>query len=510
MFPAPQRAFPAGPLVPAEVATIAELSALGVNELPQGWSVFVRSLRQFCCIFTSTLLPVANQIIASQDPTKLWFAQPYPTGSANPWASQVAWQVNAVTGSNENTGGPGSPLATYAEFERRLAGTTLAVQYTVSFTSAAGLVGGLDVTADLGPGGSLVLDFSAACTVVMNGIVGAGGFADPVPATPEYAVLNATAVMTGHTNRRIRMTSGAALGGVSSIALLHPPGTADDSWARVGVFYTYVPATNVATVVPAANIAAGNTFAIETQPVVPIMRVSAQKQVAVGGVAASVAVIGAQCGTNAAPQDVVSMGPRGAVVTFFGCKIYPATIWAQATEFVGCWLGADAPGAHFDAVGVLPYELVFRGAVFSNRPPFVSNCTLNRCLSQSSGASGLLINEGQSQTVGPVGVFGAAADGVEVPAGVVSSGWLDGAGVFGNANVGNGYHIVSPNWVGQYGAIPTITGGAGLDLRVAGYNGGAGPNVCTWAQFAAGAPAPLTIPGAYISDLGSGLSYSIA
>lgn len=51
------------------------------------------------------------------------------------WSSAANWEIDAVTGDDENTGRPGSPLQTFAELARRLTGTTIPIITTVTVLS---------------------------------------------------------------------------------------------------------------------------------------------------------------------------------------------------------------------------------------------------------------------------------------------------------------------------------------------------------------------------------------
>src|SRR3972149_11222938 len=121
---APQRALKARPVRRAEGTNLTELTAPPLTDLPEGFPVWIQSLQQEARLGTSSAAVVQNQIVASLDPTKRWFLQPYPQGAANPWIGQLDWGVSA-TGSNEAAGTPAAPPARLEEVGRRRGGPGL-------------------------------------------------------------------------------------------------------------------------------------------------------------------------------------------------------------------------------------------------------------------------------------------------------------------------------------------------------------------------------------------------
>lgn len=124
------------------VATIAALTALNVAALPDGTTVWVRSLKDFFVIRTAADATDATNflVVASSDAARRWFRQ---CQSSAEWATTLTWFVDPAGGNNENAGATvGAPLRTLSELERRLRGQTVIGNQTV--TLAAGTFAQVD------------------------------------------------------------------------------------------------------------------------------------------------------------------------------------------------------------------------------------------------------------------------------------------------------------------------------------------------------------------------------
>src|SRR3972149_3533250 len=502
---APQRALKAGPFVPAEVTNLTELTATPLTDLPEGFPVWIQSLQQEARLGTSSAAVVQNQIVASLDPTKRWFLQPYPQGAANAWIGRLDWGVSA-TGSNEAAGTPAAPLASFEEFERRMGGSLLNGNYNVAFTTGA--PAGLTPDVNLGPPGTLVLTFLGAATVVAVGAVGAGGYVTPVPATPEYCRIQAAATLAPYTGLRCRITSGLAAGAVGWFGLNNPGGLGV-TWSRVNRFYQYDPITNpFGNPLNPADIVPGDTFVVETLAVIANWHVTATKQ-SDPATATNGSVSLMRCSISSVAAGTVSpvvSGPEENPVTMFGCQVYPNSVFGDNATWMGCRFEVPGVGSWSALATRASFPQLFIGCLATDCV-ISMNAQLQDFLSQGSTIDGIQPGPGLTVTQQNTAVFDAARDAVRVDENAVGVAWLDVGALYGSGSVGYGVHIIPGGCIANYYNVagpPRVTATIN-DLRVAGDNGGGFPLTCTWAAFAAGAPAPLTIPGNYVSDLGSGL-----
>lgn len=101
-------------------ATIGLLAAYNDLALDDGALVYVESVRSYWTKIVEADPGTANgiTIVRNLDNTATWYRDPVASLS---WQSTVYWEIApAPTGNDENTGGAGDPLATFAEFARRL------------------------------------------------------------------------------------------------------------------------------------------------------------------------------------------------------------------------------------------------------------------------------------------------------------------------------------------------------------------------------------------------------
>lgn len=175
---------------------------------------------------------------------------------AFPFVLQNDWSVNSVTGNDNNVGTTASPLATATELTRRLNGRVLSplmATMTILFNGVA-FASFLD----------LHFDSPGATNITVQGTMAAASFAGTIdvytafnPAGGVRAVLEDAAAVdfTPWKRQRVRITSGAANGGVTS----YTSTGAGVTFANIGQLYTNtMPET--ATVV---NAAAADSYTVE-------------------------------------------------------------------------------------------------------------------------------------------------------------------------------------------------------------------------------------------------------
>ncbi len=496
MQPQPTRALQAGPFVPAEVATPAELALQPTTGLPQGYPVYVQSLGQQALLLTSSAALVTNQVIASQSPTMRWLVQPFPSGAANPWINQLSWGVNTTSGNDGAAGTPAAPLRSVDEFYRRLGGSLLNAAYNVAVVGA--VPGGLNGAFTLGPAGTVAFDLAGGATVVAAGSVGAGGYVAAVPATPEYVVIQAAASLAGTANLRMRMTSGDAVGAVAFIGLVSPGGVGN-TWARISPFQTFDMVTNWAgTPIPygggAGSINPGDTFVLETLAAIGATSLSATKQVnPLTGVAGTVGLLNCQIGAIGATQSVFTRGVQEAELKLFGCQIFPVNVYLDSALLWNCWLGFGGGGVgSFNVVGGSAGNPARLFQCLCTNTPILFDCSIQDSLCQSCNPDGLQPGGGGVFTIGQVGIFDSTRDAIRIEE-FTQVNFADLARAYGNGNAVIGMHIMSPGVVAMCpnGTVPRINGTVN-DYRIA-------ANPVVVGAWGGGLP-PLTNYGSGILD----------
>lgn len=174
---------------------------------------------------------------------------------AFPFVLQDDWSVDSVGGSDTNVGTAASPLATATELTRRLNGKVLSplmATMTILFNGVA-FASFLD----------LHFDSPGATNITIQGTMAAASFSGTIDAYTAFnpaggvraSLLDAGAVdFTPWKNQRVRITSGAANGGLTSFTSVVALTT-----ANIGQLYTNtMPETATA-----VNAAAADTYTVE-------------------------------------------------------------------------------------------------------------------------------------------------------------------------------------------------------------------------------------------------------
>lgn len=192
--------------------------------------------------------------------------------TAPDWCSQASWGVDPVLGDDENVGTPASPLATFAELDRRL--SVGAIQQSTEVALPAGAVlpdSKVSVQLPVATAG-VTFTIRGTPTTVIDGTI--ASYVDRNHATGVGTQITSAAVpdWTAFEGMRIRITSGAATGAIAWIGKANPAGVGVAT-ARTSRFATYVEATGVAT---AVAVPVGSDFVIESLPEVTSLHVYAQ------------------------------------------------------------------------------------------------------------------------------------------------------------------------------------------------------------------------------------------
>jgi hypothetical protein len=104
--------------------TIASLEARDVSGMPDGAQAWVESLRDWWALSpVSAAAPDGITIVQAADETRFWLRSCVGHPS---WAAQASWWIDTVNGNDENDGAAvGTPLETWDELRRRMAGQTV-------------------------------------------------------------------------------------------------------------------------------------------------------------------------------------------------------------------------------------------------------------------------------------------------------------------------------------------------------------------------------------------------
>lgn len=486
MIPQPQRALAVGPVVAANVNTAAELSLIGVSTLPDGVAVWITQTQQLAILQASTLPVALNQVIASTQVGRRWVVQPYPTGSANPFAPQLDWWFNSVTGDNRNVGtNAGAPLQTLAEWKRRVAGCTLSSGlYHLRFGAAEP---DPTLNIDLAGNSQLDLDFAPACTQVAAATVNA--FAMPNDVN-EYAYLTLVEALdlTPHVDRMLQITSGLNVW-IAFIEVVNPTGAGTNT-ARISLPVRFDPLAAGYTQgisAFAGAIVNGDAVAVLTLPDCGQPTLEA-RHTALDTTQRSITMHHFRTGFVGAQGGVQILSPLGASNAFFAANFNVTFVQGNGWA-IGC---KNTGGGQWLGNGVRDFMTILTNGM----PSLVAqNCVFDI----ATGVSDLLMMNILADLNGAVGAGGAidciggevwfagthnmlcdctdfsvltviGSTGANVVRLMKTSGSLYGTN--NTAAARQGYWCSAPGVMFLVDALPTLTctGAGGTDTRICGVN----------------------------------------
>lgn len=217
-------------IIAADAAALASAATPGRES---GSEAYVATFRSYFRLDrTSVAVPDQKTVIAAVGGGN-WLRQELrdPT-----WSSQAAWEIDPASGDDENTGEPGAPLQTWAEFVRRV--TTLGVSMTVTILDniAENLVGEFGAVTN-----GLTLTVQGNPTVLATGTIAV--VANPNPATNAEGTLTSASVAdwTPYVGRIVECTSGAAAT-CQTVVMANVAGVAQiPFWARRTTFSNPLP-----------------------------------------------------------------------------------------------------------------------------------------------------------------------------------------------------------------------------------------------------------------------------
>jgi hypothetical protein len=474
------------PSVPNLAALVA--LAIGVSgtttALPEGWSVFVETLRCKWRLRTTAVAPVLFEILTStSDPTRQWWREDCEASDANPWLPQLAWQIGPG-GNDEALGTPAAPLATFREFERRMRGSVMNAVYTVDVRVA---LGGIDGDYEFGPLGMLVIDGNdgaapAAAWPALVRVDAAIGYIAPVPAGPEYAIIIANAVQladwTPYVGLRVRCSTAAVFPHPAGpldicefwVLSVNPAGGGNNT-ARITLPNHFDPYDPTLPAMTGGVPAPGDFLLAENLLVSGPIVLRAKKTP--GATVPTVNVVGfaiQEPGPVSTTIQLESSVPRANAAfvygypIIYGCDIIPERLrnpMSVRVSKVSAWIGPTEIGGpnwsdvvQFVDCGFLQMQGQSANASFDN-------CVWEACLwSFMPGINRFYHNSGFFNT--------AAAYAIVVPqpgAFVYSEDDLFGDGSAGGINI----EVPGFSWAYQGGG-PTINAGGAVEFRVLGAN----------------------------------------
>jgi hypothetical protein len=177
------------------------------------------------------------------------------------WAAQTTWYISELTGDDSNDGAASiTPLASWAEFKRRIEKVGVFVAMTVNVMDDLTATVATPATLSARGGGSITL--VGTPTTVETGTVNTWSFD---PATNDHGTLNDAAwTVATHLHRYVEFTSGAANGYGCFVAE-----DLGGSSARVSIVHQFTFGWG-ATATPAP----GDTFKVETFPIIKFGTIS--------------------------------------------------------------------------------------------------------------------------------------------------------------------------------------------------------------------------------------------
>lgn len=237
------------------VATASALAATSVTDLAVGTEAWVQSFKDEFELSAS--LPYAADgitVISSPVVGTGWVRR--SLGNLE-WAAQTAWFIDSATGNDENVGSALLPIASFAEWCRRVGDVAINVTMRVTLVGAGPylLVSPVGSPIVVGPAG--LLDITGSATTTSTNTLSA--VTNIAPATNQQTQITAVAVAWTQ-GARIRLTSGVNSGCIGWIGKDLTGGV-----ARTTVFMPVYSGSGVITVYPVSvNPGVGNTYAIES------------------------------------------------------------------------------------------------------------------------------------------------------------------------------------------------------------------------------------------------------
>ena len=186
-------------------ATAAALTGIDDTAFNDGTIAFVVTYADYFSLdINDTTTPASDEVIVSFA-GKRWLRLNIPSIR---WSLVPAWEIDYVSGNNQNSGAPGFPLKTRAELSRRLGRNPTQQNVTVTYLSAHPDA----ITLDAKPGSGFKFWELGQATSVLTGTI--TNFSNAVPGMNLHDAFNDTGVASWapYLGKRITLTSGANSG----------------------------------------------------------------------------------------------------------------------------------------------------------------------------------------------------------------------------------------------------------------------------------------------------------
>jgi hypothetical protein len=325
----------------------------------------LQTLQALILALTSSLVANASSVPGAKVTDALNFLL-----TSGGYGAQLTWAIDPATGNDSNTGTPASPLATMAEFNRRLARQTV-----TAGAVTLQLVG--DVTDK--PLSLVGTGFAAGSTLTVSGTV------------TQVATPTITGVATLETNTAFQLTTTGIVWSAANVGqrLLLPTG-------QIGWVAEFVDANNVITG-PFVNTA--GTAVAPSNGALTVQTVSAALAPSVQGAATTTATVVLVRDVSITTSFALGLFyANGIPLGMFGCKVAATgspTIFAQIfINFIACglftagvtfrgmgsWLGVTLVNGAA-ALGLVcngQSDLILGPALFSNNPMTLNEASLCR------------------------------------------------------------------------------------------------------------------------------------
>lgn len=250
--------------------------------------------------------------------------------STSGFLNQADWVVDSVNGSDANAGTAGAPLKTLSALAVLWTGRTFDPSITAVNVSLLGsFTNQVLVLLGIFPG-QIALNVTGQMTVVASGtITGWQAFVPGAPGT-RSAITDAAQDFTAHVHRRIRMTSGAAIGAVSWVCSLGSGPTV----ANVGKFYNLTGLLGTA-----VDPAPGDSYVIETFNT----DIREYHLLSLGGQTTTVRDVVVRPGSGISQSDTSASSNIGA--RLFGCAFDTTGATEIITTADQLWIGCASMGS---------------------------------------------------------------------------------------------------------------------------------------------------------------------
>jgi hypothetical protein len=429
--------------------------ATGVRELGVQYTAAVARVTAGMVKVDTITIGASDDLVAG---AILVYADPAHRDPTNLWLVVADWYINATTGSDENLGTTGgAPLATHAEFARRM-GDNPTITHATNVYINSDLNEFLRMKCIISGTSGVYLRYYGAA-VGLLGATATSSYTESAVGV-EGEIVAGALDFTPYIGKQIRFTSGPASGGATFVSALNTlTGT---TTGRLGIPVTF-NATGAGVFVSAGVPVAPNTFVIEELPKVYGFDFEVVRPLIVSGGGAGAP--GIVC------ERINFTGGGGTAISYIRNALLPTASRGGSVHFGVCDLPSyiNAPvgvGAMFYGCTCGGGSTEFTGGAWTfaaqagGSPQFLWGCVVDSIGQLGVAGNYFEINVtfadgATSLQACSFGVYDVVTDAISVlPS---SSVWL--SENWGDATGGTGYGLNCQGYV-KYTTVPTITGQA--------------------------------------------------